>query len=944
MRVVLAWLGTLSVRSKFLLLGLVGLVAVGVPSWYALNSLYAQKRVADSEVSGSGSALTILDVLIEIREVRGLNALVAWGDPSFIPARDAAIDETERAIAAVEAALEGRPQFAGASAALAEAKAVWAPVARDARANAIDAASNHGRFAVPTDALDRLVDLIRDESGYSYTPHVDSFHLVFASLTAGPKLGDLMGDARGRGVALLGPGEEEDAFIRGELRTLRAEIAEAKAVFNRELDKAIAENPAIGEEVAQQREASNAALAAAFAQLETLAADPVEGQALPSGIAYYESATAGIRAHHALGRQMLTVLSGLSEADGRAADTAFFGQAAFLLAFVLLAAFFVWAFSLQVVAATAHAVDVARNIAQLKLDNRIDARGTDEFGQLLQALDTMQRDLRERIERERVVAEANLRIKTALDSASAGVMIADNTRTIIYCNRRVVEILGAAKEEMRTVFPDFDASQLVGQSTDRFHVNPAHQSKLLVGLSTTHRAQIKVGGSTFAICANPIINDAGERLGTMVDWTERTVELSVETEVQRIVHATARGDFSQSVQETGKQGFLLALAQSLNAGFASTRRTLSEIGRVMGLVADGDLTAKMEGHYEGQFAEIRDSIEGSVSRLRELIGQIQQAAGQINTAASEIAAGNQDLSARTEQQAANLEETAASMEELTATVKQNADSARQANQLATGAAGVAEQGGQVVGRVVSTMREIEVSSKRVADIISTIDGIAFQTNILALNAAVEAARAGEQGRGFAVVASEVRSLAGRSAQAAKEIKELIEDSVTKVGEGSQLVHQAGATMAEIVGSVKRVTDIMAEISAASAEQSSGIEQVNQTVIQMDEATQQNAALVEEATAAARSMEEQAQALAEAVGRFRIAAAVVAAPASVVTASRSAIRHPPAAPASRPAAPKPAAVRAAVARPSVRPARSSAEPTRPARGGKADGSDGDWTEF
>ncbi|OLI91986.1 chemotaxis protein, partial [Xanthomonas oryzae pv. oryzae] len=228
-------------------------------------------------------------------------------------------------------------------------------------------------------------------------------------------------------------------------------------------------------------------------------------------------------------------------------------------------------------------------------------------------------------------------------------------------------------------------------------------------------------------------------------------------------------------------------------------------------------------------------------QLAEIVNGIKQSAVSIKGAASEIASGNQDLSQRTEQQAASLEETAASMEELTSTVKQNAENARQANQLAIGAASVASQGGEIVSKVVQTMSGIEASSKKIADIISVIDGIAFQTNILALNAAVEAARAGEQGRGFAVVASEVRTLAQRSSGAAKEIKELIDDSVQRVTDGSVLVHSAGTTMGEIVASVQRVTDIMGEISAASQEQSAGIEQVNQTVTQMDETTQQNAA-------------------------------------------------------------------------------------------------------
>ncbi|MFA4617145.1 methyl-accepting chemotaxis protein, partial [Xanthomonas perforans] len=246
---------------------------------------------------------------------------------------------------------------------------------------------------------------------------------------------------------------------------------------------------------------------------------------------------------------------------------------------------------------------------------------------------------------------------------------------------------------------------------------------------------------------------------------------------------------------------------------------LSALSKLLQAIAAGDLTERMQGQFNGVFARMRDDANTTTAQLADIVGRIQHATLSINTAASEIAAGNNDLSQRTEQQAANLEETAASMEELTSTVRQNAEHARQANQLAIGAATVASQGGSVVAQVVTTMSGIEVSSKKIADIISVIDGIAFQTNILALNAAVEAARAGEQGRGFAVVASEVRTLAQRSAGAAKEIKHLIDDSVSKVAEGSVLVDQAGKTMADIVASVQRVTDIMGEISAASQEQS-----------------------------------------------------------------------------------------------------------------------------
>jgi len=285
-------------------------------------------------------------------------------------------------------------------------------------------------------------------------------------------------------------------------------------------------------------------------------------------------------------------------------------------------------------------------------------------------------------------------------------------------------------------------------------------------------------------------------------------------------------------------------------------------------VADGNLTKEIATR-DGDSTSLLAWMKKMQENLRGIVGEIKESTETIGTASSQIAQGNADLSQRTEEQASSLEETASSMEELTSTVKQNAENAKQANQLAAGASDVAVKGGAVVKQVVDTMSAISESSKKIADIIGVIDGIAFQTNILALNAAVEAARAGEQGRGFAVVASEVRNLAQRSAAAAKEIKALIGDSVEKVGTGTKLVDEAGQTMQEIVSSVKRVTDIMAEITAASQEQSSGIEQVNTAITQMDEVTQQNAALVEEAAAAAESMQEQAEQLAQAVSVFKL---------------------------------------------------------------------------
>ena len=322
---------------------------------------------------------------------------------------------------------------------------------------------------------------------------------------------------------------------------------------------------------------------------------------------------------------------------------------------------------------------------------------------------------------------------------------------------------------------------------------------------------------------------------------------------------------------------LIAVLLAMIMGYFLTRSIIRPLGtavQVAESVAAGDLTTEIRVTSSDETGQLMQGLKNMNENLLRIVTEVRSGTQAISSASSQIAAGNLDLSSRTEEQASSLEETASAMEQITATVKQNAENARQANQLAAQASRVAVEGGEVVGQVVSTMEGINVSSRKIVDIISVIDGIAFQTNILALNAAVEAARAGEQGRGFAVVASEVRNLAQRSASAAKEIKVLIDDSVSKVDNGTQLVAKAGATMAEVVSSVKNVTDIVGEISIASHEQSTGIEEINKAITQMDEVTQQNAALVQEASSAAYSLNEQAERLAESISIFKVSAAAV----------------------------------------------------------------------
>jgi methyl-accepting chemotaxis protein len=467
------------------------------------------------------------------------------------------------------------------------------------------------------------------------------------------------------------------------------------------------------------------------------------------------------------------------------------------------------------------------------------------------------------------VKDAHLR--SAVDGATTPMMMVDRNLVITYVNESTKVLLKKREAEIRTALPRFDLSRIIGTCIDDFHKNPSHQRRMLDDpANLPYATDIKVGSLTFSIKVAAMRDSNGTYIGNSMEWEDATSQRDAQAQIERLITGASEGHLDERIDDKAFEGFLKTLAGGINRLMDSIVGPLREGTRVIDALSRGDLSAEMAGEYLGEFAQLRDAINRSMAKLRDMVRQIHVSSGAITDAAGDISEGNSNLNNRTQEQSSALEETASSIEEMTATVKQNAANASQANQLAFGARDSAEKGGQVMGSAVQAMSAITDSSKKVADIIGVIEQIAFQTNMLALNAAVEAARAGDQGRGFAVVAAEVRNLAQRSAAAAKEIKSLIQDSAEKVAQGAQLVNRSGETLLEIVTSVKKVSDIIAEITAASGEQASGIDQINSAVAQMDKSTQQNAAMVEQAAAAAESMNEQARGLVDLVGFFRLA--------------------------------------------------------------------------
>jgi methyl-accepting chemotaxis protein len=459
-------------------------------------------------------------------------------------------------------------------------------------------------------------------------------------------------------------------------------------------------------------------------------------------------------------------------------------------------------------------------------------------------------------------------LQMALDKLQSNVMMADANYNIMYLNDNIKAFLVKREEKLKRVLPAFDAKNLIGKNIDIFHKNPQHQRAMLAKLNEPMTANIEVAGYYFELAMLPITNRTGLRTATLVEWRDRTQEVQLLQNVKQTVHKAQKGYLGDRIDLSKVEGVAQDLSRSINELLDAIQNAMSDVIEVTTGMADGDLTQTIENEFEGELGELTEAINSSISRLDGIVSVAVEAARVVDGAAKEVSQGSHDLSERVQQQAAALEQTSATMDQMNSTIQHNTQNANSAVDVARDVQRQASQGSEVMNQTITAMNAIQESSHRIAEIVTLIDGIAFQTNLLALNAAVEAARAGEHGRGFAVVAGEVRNLAQKSAEAAKDIKQLITESVTRIDQGTRLAGESGEVLNRVTGSIDQIAMMIGQIAKASNEQAQGIHQVHDAINSIDQVTQQNAALVEETTAAAESMSEQARILSQDMAFFK----------------------------------------------------------------------------
>jgi methyl-accepting chemotaxis protein len=801
-------LNSLMLWQKFLLLGALGALMCSVPLFLLLQSETRQIETTRLELSGMTPVQDLTSLIRLLQQHRGAMALSLNGNGEG--AKVAAAKQAE-----IKAVL---PKLALHVASVHEKEidehwtAVdkqWKDIMENAGAGKLTPAAS---FQVHTNMLQDARDLLEhfaDHYGLTLDPEADGYFLQSAAVVDAMNLIEELETLRGKAVDTLARHEINDES-RVALAGMMNSARQSRHHLTSQVEKAEAASPDLKAKL-------DPVIAASTGEADNLIkfvdTQLVKGAGLSLEPAeFFRLSSEAIDAQYKLVSELHTAISMTMDERLESQSRQRLTVGAIVVGTALLALLV----TLLVVPTVTRPINEALLAAQAVGDGQLDypirgIKGRSEAARLLQAIMQMQVNLRERNAREAQVAAEAMRVKQALDTCSTNVMIADADSNIIYLNRSVAQMMTLREQQLRQALPGFDASRLMGQSFDNFHRNPAHQRSLLGSLKGEHKVQIKVADLHFSLIANPIHDAAGLRIGTVVEWRDRTAEVAAEAEIAGVVEGATQGDFATRLNAEGKEPF---------------------------------------------FASLSGMFNGLLDTFGKTIVEVRAAAEQLTSASGQVSATSQALSQSASEQAASLEQTTASLQEMASSVKQNSDNAAITDGMAAKAAREASEGGDAVGRTVEAMKSIATK-------ISIIDDIAYQTNLLALNAAIEAARAGEHGKGFAVVAAEVRKLAERSQVAAQEIGEL---ATTSVG----LAEKAGHLLNEMVPSINKTSELVQEIAAASSEQSGGVTQITAAMNHLNSSTQQNASSSEELSATAEQLSAQATQLQELMAFFRVA--------------------------------------------------------------------------
>ncbi len=855
----------LSIRKKLSAINIGFCLALSITTSLFWSSEQTAISFASKERLGIEYILELRPTWVLIAKHRGTMQAALVGDETAaakLPSIRAEVNASIEALEAVDSKL-GETLSTGNR--VKDLKNDWYALAEAAESGKLNLSNSFKKHTDVVAAAQSIGTYVGDSSNLLLDPDLDSYYLMSALVNNLPTVLESLGTLRGKSSGVVASGTVS-LDTRKTLTTLYVEsrLAVTKAVS--EIKSAISYNQKL-EPVLQPLATNLATTSNEFLQI-------LVEKVLESENPQIDSNTLFALGTQAIDSGTKLFLATAPELDQLLAIRIDGAKLHLYKGLALIGVFVLTALSLSLLVmrsisrSTLHASEVLDELTQGNFDNTITITSNDELGKMLASLHTMQTTLNENIESERKAARTNARLKQSLDSASSSIMIFDRQYNLFYINEAGTGLVKRIESELCNNHTAFSVGDMIDSPIEVLHgADFASIKDDVTRLNEPNTIDISIAKYSFRNTYTPIFDDQKQRIGTIVEWRDRTDELLAEDEVQAVVEAAKMGDLSLRINLNNKQGFINTLGVALNELVDVAERVVHDVSRVFEAWSHGDLSKTIDADYSGDFDNLKTDANKTAARLEEVVVQILSGAEDISSGTKEISSGNSDLSQRTEQQASSLEETASSMEEFTSIVSNNASNAAEASTLSLNMREIAHRGGDVVKRANSAMQEINHSSQKIADIIGVIDELSFQTNLLALNAAVEAARAGDQGRGFAVVASEVRNLAQRSAISANEIKELIEDSVEKVSSGAKLVEESGATLDQIVESVAKVSDLVKNIASSSQEQSEGIALINTAIAQMDSATQRNSALVEQVTTASEAMATRASSMYDNVSFF-----------------------------------------------------------------------------